>query len=45
MITNAFVETEGNTNNNSYSWVNGNKDIILSMLIQTTNTLLQKSIM
>ena len=26
MITNAFVETEGNTNNNSYSWVNGNKD-------------------
>lgn len=26
MITNSFVETEGNTNNNSYSWSNTNKD-------------------
>lgn len=26
MITNSFVETEGNTNNNSYSWINNNKD-------------------
>ena len=26
MITNSFVETEGNTNNNSYAWKNNNKD-------------------
>lgn len=26
MITNSFVETEGNTNNNDYSWTNNNKD-------------------
>ena len=26
MITNSFVETEGNTNNNSYAWTNNNKD-------------------
>lgn len=26
MITNSFVETEGNTNNNDFSWTNNNKD-------------------